>query len=67
MYGPTETTVWSAIKRIETGFELITIGRPIDDTEIYLVDESLGLVPTGIVGEIVIGGRGPGARLPWAS
>ena len=58
MYGPTETTVWSAIKRIEPGFDVVTIGRPIDDTQIYLVDESLGLVPTGIVGEIVIGGRG---------
>jgi amino acid adenylation domain-containing protein len=58
MYGPTETTVWSAIKRIEPGFELITIGRPIDDTDIYLVDESLRLVPAGIVGEIVIGGLG---------
>ena len=58
MYGPTETTVWSAIKRIEPGFDLITIGRPIDDTDIYLVDESLRLVPAGIVGEIVIGGRG---------
>ena len=58
MYGPTETTVWSAIKRIEPGFDLITIGRPIDDTDIHLVDESLRLVPAGIVGEIVIGGRG---------
>ena len=58
MYGPTETTVWSAIKRIEPGFELITIGRPIDDTDIHLLDESLRLVPAGIVGEIVIGGRG---------
>lgn len=58
MYGPTETTVWSTVKRIEPGFELITIGRPIDNTEVYVVDESLGLVPPGIVGEIVIGGRG---------
>jgi amino acid adenylation domain-containing protein len=58
MYGPTETTVWSAIKRIEPGFELITIGRPIDNTDIYIVDESLRLVPAGIVGEIVIGGEG---------
>jgi amino acid adenylation domain-containing protein len=58
MYGPTETTVWSAIKRIEPGFELITIGRPIDNTDIYVVDESLRLVPAGIVGEIVIGGEG---------
>jgi amino acid adenylation domain-containing protein len=58
VYGPTETTVWSAIKRIEPGFELITIGRPIDNTQIYVVDEALGLVPPGIVGEIVIGGEG---------
>jgi amino acid adenylation domain-containing protein len=58
MYGPTETTVWSAIKRIERGFELITIGRPIDNTDIYIVDDALRLVPAGIVGEIVIGGEG---------
>jgi amino acid adenylation domain-containing protein len=58
VYGPTETTVWSTIKRIEAGFERITIGRPIDNTEIRIVDESLGLVPAGIVGEILIGGAG---------
>ncbi len=58
MYGPTETTVWSTVKRIEPGFQLITIGRPIDNTEVYVVDDSLGLVPAGIVGEIVIGGQG---------
>jgi len=58
MYGPTETTVWSTVKRIEPGFEVITIGRPIDNTEVYVVDGALALVPTGIVGEIVIGGEG---------
>ena len=58
MYGPTETTVWSTLKRIEPGFEAITIGRPIDNTDVHVVDESLGLVPMGIVGEIVIGGQG---------
>ncbi len=58
MYGPTETTVWSTLKRIDPGFDTITIGQPIDETQVYVVDESRGLVPPGIVGEIVIGGRG---------
>ncbi|HEY4183612.1 MAG TPA: amino acid adenylation domain-containing protein, partial [Polyangia bacterium] len=58
MYGPTETTVWSTLKRIEPGFETITIGHAIDNTDVHIVDEGLGLVPAGIVGEIVIGGQG---------
>ena len=58
MYGPTETTIWSTLKRIEPGFESITVGRPIDNTLVHVVDESLAPVPVGIVGEIVIGGMG---------
>jgi len=58
MYGPTETTIWSTLKRIEPGFEAITVGRPIDNTLVHVVDDSLAPVPAGIVGEIVIGGTG---------
>ena len=40
MYGPTETTIWSAAKQIQADDELITIGLPIANTQIYLLDEN---------------------------
>ncbi|WP_316839564.1 non-ribosomal peptide synthetase [Pedobacter gandavensis] len=58
MYGPTETTIWSTIKEIKKEDELITIGRPIFNTSIYLVNENGQLVPPGNIGEILIGGEG---------
>ncbi|HUS09280.1 MAG TPA: amino acid adenylation domain-containing protein, partial [Pyrinomonadaceae bacterium] len=58
MYGPTETTVWSTIRQIEAGDELISIGRPIANTQIYLLDEANRPVPAGIAGELHIGGDG---------
>lgn len=57
MYGPTETTVWSACRRIERADD-ITIGDPIDDTQLYVLDEDGSLVPPGVVGELGIGGAG---------
>jgi amino acid adenylation domain-containing protein len=58
VYGPTETTVWSTIERVERGAPRITIGRPIDHTQIYLLDAHRKLVSGGVVGELYIGGRG---------
>lgn len=58
MYGPTETTVYSIIKRVMPGDEVITIGKAIKDTQVYLLDEQLNIVPNGEVGEIYIGGTG---------
>ncbi|ETZ22624.1 non-ribosomal peptide synthetase [Pedobacter sp. V48] len=58
MYGPTETTIWSAIKRITSQDRLITIGLPIDHTEIYVLDEKGNTLPVGMPGEIYIGGFG---------
>ncbi|SHH04603.1 type I polyketide synthase [Flavobacterium defluvii] len=58
MYGPTETTIWSAVKQIHADDELITIGLPIANTQIYLLDEERKAVAPGIIGEIVIGGDG---------
>ena len=58
MYGPTETTIWSTIKELKKEDEIITIGRPIQNTSIYLVNETGQLVPPGNIGEILIGGAG---------
>jgi amino acid adenylation domain-containing protein len=58
VYGPTETTIWSTIERIEAGAPRVTIGRPIDHTQVYVLDEDRELVPPGVVGELFIGGRG---------
>lgn len=58
MYGPTETTIWSAISRVKHGADAITIGRPIANTEIYVLDAELNPVPIGSPGEIFIGGDG---------
>ena len=58
MYGPTETTIWSAIKQIKIQDQIITIGRPIDNTQIYILDNNLKPIPEGSIGEIYIGGDG---------
>jgi amino acid adenylation domain-containing protein len=57
VYGPTETTVWSTVKQVKDASEL-TIGRPIDNTSVYVLDEQLRLVPPGAHGELWIGGAG---------
>lgn len=58
VYGPTETTVWSTVERVQPGHASITIGHPIDNTEVYVVDKHLQLVPAGVPGELLIGGLG---------
>lgn len=58
MYGPTETTIWSAVKQITSANEMITIGRPIQNTQIYILDEQLQLVKPETTGELFIGGEG---------
>lgn len=57
MYGPTETTVWSTMKEL-SGQSEVLIGRPIDNTRIYILGKDLKPVPIGVVGEIYIGGDG---------
>nr|WP_255298558.1 non-ribosomal peptide synthetase [Brevibacillus dissolubilis] len=57
MFGPTETTIWSTIQRIEAD-EPVTIGKPIANTQVYIVDANLKLTPAGIPGELCIAGDG---------
>ncbi len=64
MYGPTETTVWSTCHPVGDVQTTVPIGRPILNTQVYLLDSSLTEVPTGQVGELWIGGEGV-ARGYW--
>jgi SAM-dependent methyltransferase/acyl carrier protein len=58
MYGPTETTVWSTTAHVPKGAGRITIGRPIANSQVYVVDHALRPCPVGAPGEILIGGAG---------
>ncbi|OQW39408.1 MAG: hypothetical protein A4C66_11135 [Nitrospira sp. HN-bin3] len=58
MYGPTETTIWSTIEKVERADREITIGKPIANTDIYILDQFLQPVPIGVSGELYIGGHG---------
>jgi hypothetical protein len=58
MYGPTETTIWSAVDQVESTDIAVCIGRPIANTQIYILDKQLQPVPIGISGELYIGGVG---------
>ncbi|MCP5049246.1 MAG: amino acid adenylation domain-containing protein, partial [bacterium] len=64
-YGPTETTIGSSAQFIDfTNLDLYkahpTIGKPIANTRVYILDKDLQLVPPGIAGELVISGEGVG-------
>jgi amino acid adenylation domain-containing protein len=57
LYGPTETTIWSTLCRIEEGPK-VHIGRPIANTQTYLLNRHQQMVPMGVAGELCIGGLG---------
>ena len=57
-YGPTETTVCSLLTKISINDTVISIGKPIANTKIYLLDENRNLVNRGEIGEIAIAGDG---------
>jgi len=62
MYGPTETTIWSTIQEVAepvgAAGEVVPIGRPIANTQTYVLDGHMRPVPVGVPGELCIGGAG---------
>ncbi len=58
MYGPTETTIWSTIHQLESREGTVPIGRPIQNTQVYVLDRYDNPVPVGVRGELCIGGAG---------
>jgi amino acid adenylation domain-containing protein len=57
-YGPTETTIWATVSAPVAVGTAPDIGRPITNTQVYVFDEALRLVPPGVVGELYVGGAG---------
>jgi len=58
LYGPTETTIWSTAYNVAAGADSVSIGRPIANTQIYILDQQLELAPIGVPGHLYIGGAG---------
>ncbi|GAA2586109.1 hypothetical protein GCM10010399_15170 [Dactylosporangium fulvum] len=58
VYGPTETTIWSTFWPVPEGPADVSIGGPIQGTRVYVVDDRMRPVPTGVPGELVIAGAG---------
>lgn len=58
MYGPTETTIWSSVKKIESLEQASNIGKPINNTQFYILDQFLSPMPVGVAGAIYIAGDG---------
>jgi amino acid adenylation domain-containing protein len=58
LYGPTETTVYSTGGPILADGELVTIGRPVANTQTYILDDQMQPVAIGTIGELYIGGDG---------
>ncbi|MFI5911643.1 amino acid adenylation domain-containing protein [Dactylosporangium sp. NPDC051541] len=56
MYGPTEATVWATTATVPKDPDRVTIGRPLEDTRVYVLDAALRPVPIGVPGELCIGG-----------
>ena len=58
-YGPTEATVWSSVHRCgSVDQHSVPIGRPVSNTQIYVLDPQLEPAPIGVKGEVYIGGDG---------
>ncbi|MCP4178736.1 MAG: amino acid adenylation domain-containing protein, partial [bacterium] len=57
MYGPTESTIWSSLALLN-GEKSVNIGKPIVNTQIYILDQNQKLLPQGVSGELYISGSG---------
>ncbi|WP_150273751.1 non-ribosomal peptide synthetase [Paenibacillus tepidiphilus] len=57
LYGPTETTVWSTVQEL-TEHKPVTIGTPIANTRVYILDDYMQPLPEGVTGQLWIGGKG---------
>lgn len=57
-YGPTEGTIWATVARCRVEEQQVSIGEPIANTQVYLLDSQMELVPMGAEGELYIGGIG---------
>ncbi len=57
-YGPTETAICATRERIDPSVDKVTIGRPLPNVQLHLLDKGLQPVPPGSIGEIFIGGVG---------
>jgi amino acid adenylation domain-containing protein len=61
-YGPTENTTFSCTHRMGSGWQSggasVPIGRPIANTQVYVLDQQMKLAPVGIAGELYVGGEG---------
>jgi len=65
MYGPTETTIWSTCAQLffnSSEAVDISIGKPIDNTQVLILNDRLEAVPVGVIGQIYIGGAGLAKR-----
>ncbi|HEV2704406.1 MAG TPA: amino acid adenylation domain-containing protein [Pyrinomonadaceae bacterium] len=58
LYGPTETTIWSAASEVKETAGRVSIGRPIQNTQFYVLDARGEPAPIGVYGELHIGGEG---------
>ncbi|NEO42370.1 MAG: amino acid adenylation domain-containing protein [Moorea sp. SIOASIH] len=60
LYGPTEATIWSTVAQVDNDFNVssVPIGRPINNTQVYILDKYLQPLPIGVPGELYIGGDG---------
>ncbi|AEY66940.1 non-ribosomal peptide synthetase [Clostridium sp. BNL1100] len=58
VYGPTETTIWSTMLRLDSKEGPVSIGKPIANTTVYILDNEMKPTAVGVPGELYIGGAG---------
>jgi amino acid adenylation domain-containing protein len=58
LYGPTETTIWSSAQELQGTETHVTIGRPLWNTQMYVLTRDLELLPEAVTGEMYIAGAG---------